>query len=384
MSSTLEQPSRARSDTAATWTRKLARFRRPGTRRALLELAVTVAPFLLLWGAMSVAVILEAWWLYALLLLPTAGLLVRLFMIQHDCGHESFFPNSRANHWVGRAIGVLTLTPYDHWRRTHAVHHACAGNLDRRGIGDVDTLTTDEYLALGPWARLRYRLYRHPLVMFGIGPSFLFVLQNRLPLGFMRKGWMPWASAMGTNAALLALAAAAIWAVGLPTFLIVHLPLVVLGATAGVWLFFIQHQFEDTHWEGDTDWRFHDAALHGSSHYDLPPVLRWFTANIGIHHVHHLASRIPFYRLPEVLREHPELSAIGRVTLLESFKCVRLTLWDTVSRRMVSFRELNGGFQLSSRRLCKDGCCLNRRSEGKEQILGASRVCSVPPPSALP
>ncbi|HEV7254654.1 MAG TPA: fatty acid desaturase [Mesorhizobium sp.] len=323
--------------------REFDRFRQADTRRALLELAVTLAPFVLLWIGMATAVRLEAWWLYGLLMLPTAGLLVRLFMIQHDCGHGSFFPRRQANDWVGRAMGVLTLTPYDHWRRSHAIHHASCGNLDRRGIGDVDTLTTGEYLALGRWGRLRYRLYRHPAVMFGLGPSYLFVLQNRLPLGFMSKGWMPWVSTMGTNAALLALVAALTWAVGASTFLVVHLPIVVLAATAGVWLFYIQHQFEETHWDEAKDWSFHDAALHGSSHYDLPPVLRWFTGNIGIHHVHHLASRIPFYRLPEVLRSHPELGAMGRVTLLESFRCVRLTLWDTANRRMVSFRELVNG-----------------------------------------
>jgi len=290
---------------------------------------------------MVLALRLEAWWLYGLLLLPTAGLLVRLFMIQHDCGHGSFFPGRKANDWTGRAIGVLTLTPYDQWRRTHAVHHASAGNLDRRGIGDVDTLTTGEYLARSRWGRLRYRLYRHPAVMFGLGPFYLFVLQNRLPVGFMNRGWSPWVSTMGTNAALLAIAAGAMWAIGPATFLFAHLPVVVLAATAGVWLFYVQHQFEETRWDHGQGWSFHDAALHGSSHYVLPPPLRWFTANIGIHHVHHLASRIPFYRLPEVLRQYPELSAIGRVTLVQSLQCVRLTLWDTEARRMISFQELH-------------------------------------------
>lgn len=320
--------------------RRLDAYREKRTSRAIGELAVTVIPFALLWAAMLAALHVGAWWLYLLLILPAAGLLVRLFMIQHDCGHGSFLPSRWANDWIGRLIGILTLTPYDYWQRSHAVHHASSGHLDRRGIGDVDTLTTDEYLALGAWGRLRYRLYRHPLVMFGIGPIYLFVLQNRLPFGFMRKGWMPWVSTMATNAAVIAFAAAMIWGVGLSSFLAVHVPIVLFGAMAGVWLFYVQHQFEDTHWDHAPAWSFHDAALHGSSFYDLPPVLRWFTANIGIHHVHHLASRIPFYRLPEVLRDHPELRGIGRLTLWQSFGCVRLVLWDEASRRMLSFRDL--------------------------------------------
>lgn len=330
----------AAAGNARDWIRKLDRYRAHQPLRAAVELAVTAVPFVLLSVAALAAAGSAAPWLGLLLVLPAAGLLVRLFMIQHDCGHGSFFPGRQANDWTGRLIGVLTLTPYDHWRRAHAVHHASSGNLDRRGIGDVDTLTTTEYLGLSWLRRLYYRVYRHPLVMFGFAPFYLFVLNNRLPFGFMRKGWMPWASTMATNAGLLALCAGMIWMFGLAPFLFVYAPIVLLAATAGVWLFYVQHQFEDTQWEEDGDWTFPDAALHGSSHYDLPPVLRWFTANIGIHHVHHLASRIPYYRLPEVLRDHPELRDIGRLTLLESFRCVRLVLWDPSSRRLVSFREM--------------------------------------------
>ena len=189
------------------------------------------------------------------------------------------------------------------------MHHATSGNLDRRGIGDIDTLTVREYLARSRWGRLRYRLYRHPLVMFGIGPAYLFLLQHRLPVGLMRGGWRPWLSTMATNLAIAAIVAALIWLVGVRPFLLVHLPIMLLAASIGVWLFYVQHQFEDTVWADGQDWNMHEAALHGSSHYDLPAVLRWFTANIGMHHVHHLCSRIPFYRLPHVLRDHPELAA---------------------------------------------------------------------------
>jgi omega-6 fatty acid desaturase (delta-12 desaturase) len=251
-----------------------------------------------------------------------------------------FFRHRLANDWVGRVLGVLTLTPYDFWRRTHAIHHASSGNLDQRGIGDIDTLTVREYLALSRWGRLRYRLYRHPIVMFGIGPAYLFLLQHRLPVGLMRRGWQPWLSTMATNAAIAGVIGTVIWFVGIGAFLLVHLPIMLLAASVGVWLFYVQHQFEGTFWAEDRAWNVHAAALHGSSHYDLPAVLRWFSANIGVHHVHHLCSRIPYYRLPDVLREHPELVATGRLTLIESLRCVRLVLWDEGKRRLISFREM--------------------------------------------
>lgn len=280
------------------------------------------------------------YWITLLLAVPAAGFLVRLFMIQHDCGHGTLFRKRSTNDWVGRVIGPLTLTPYDFWRRSHNIHHASSGNLDLRGIGDIETLTVREYLALPRWQRLRYRLYRHPLVMFGLGPAYLFLLQHRLPVGLMRKGWQPWISAMVTNLAIAALAVVMIWLVGLGPFLLVHLPIVLLAASIGVWLFYVQHQFEETSWSQGAAWNAHEAALHGSSHYDLPLVLRWFTANIGVHHVHHLCSRIPFYRLSQVLRDHPQLATIGRMTLGESFACVRLVLWDEQRRRLIAFKEL--------------------------------------------
>jgi omega-6 fatty acid desaturase (delta-12 desaturase) len=244
--------------------------------------------------------------------------------------------------WVGRAIGVITLTPYDHWRESHAIHHATAGNLDHRGIGDIDTLTVREYLDLSRWRRLRYRLYRHPLVMFGIGPAYLFLLKNRLPIGGRHAGWQAWLSTAATNAAIALLCAGAMWTVGVGPFIFVHLPIMLLAASIGVWLFYVQHQFEDTLWAKDEAWTVHDAALHGSSHYDLPPVLRWLTANIGIHHVHHLCSRIPFYRLPRVLLDHPDLQKGSKLRFLQSLRCVRLSLWHETQLRLISFRELRG------------------------------------------
>lgn len=282
------------------------------------------------------------WWLSLLIAIPASGFLVRLFMIQHDCGHGAFFRHRLANDWIGRALGVLTFTPYDFWRATHAEHHATSGNLDRRGIGDLDTLTVREYLAM-PWhGRLRYRLYRHPLVLFGLGPAYLFLIQHRLPVGLMRgAGWRPWVSTMATNLAIAVIAATLMWFIGVGAFLLVHLPITLLAASIGVWLFYIQHQFESTQWEYERDWNQHEAALYGSSYYELPFVLRWFTANIGVHHVHHLCARIPFYRLQRALRDYPELRGVSRLTLMQSFRCVQLRLWDESQRRMVSFRTVH-------------------------------------------
>lgn len=328
---------------ARAWTQILARYRKPSNGRGIVEIAITLVPlaglWVLIWATLDLG-----YWISLLLALLAAGFLVRLFMIQHDCGHGSFFRQRPANDWVGRAIGVLTLTPYDFWQRTHALHHASSGNLDRRGFGDIDTLTVREYRALSSWGRLRYRLYRHPAIMFGIGPAYLFLVRQRLPFGLMREGWRPWLSTMATNFLIALVVAALIWLIGIKAFLLVHLPIMLVAASIGVWLFYVQHQFEHTTWDESADWSLHHAALHGSSHYDLPAILRWFTANIGMHHVHHLCSRIPYYRLPRALRDHPELRDIGRLTLLQSFRCVRLVLWDENERRLVSFREARINF----------------------------------------
>ena len=325
---------------ARIWIQILSRYREPSRARSVVELVITAAPLAALWAAAWFVCWLGYWWASLLIAIPASGFLVRLFMIQHDCGHGAFFRRKWSNDWVGRVIGVLTLTPYDFWRRAHAVHHATSGNLDQRGLGDIDTLTVREFLALSRWGRLKYRLYRNPVVLFGFGPAYVFLLRHRLPMGLLRDGWRPWISTQATNAAIAAVAVLLIWLIGAKAFFLVHLPILLLSATAGVWLFYVQHQFEDTFWSEDRDWNVHEAALHGSSYYDLPLPLRWFSANIGIHHVHHLCSRIPYYRLPAVLRAHPELRNVGRLTLLQSFRCVRLTLWDEAQRRLVSFREV--------------------------------------------
>ncbi|HLL26049.1 MAG TPA: fatty acid desaturase [Xanthobacteraceae bacterium] len=324
---------------ADAWRQILNRYREPSDTRAVAELAMTALPLAALWVAIWAGLHFGHYWLSLLLTVPASGFLVRMFMIQHDCGHGCFFRYRHANDWVGRVIGVLTLTPYDYWRRTHALHHATSGNLERRGIGDIETLTVAEYRALSFWGRLRYRIYRHPVAMFGVGPAYLFIFEQRLPIDLMRGGWMPWTSVMLTNVAIAAIFGLLMWFVGVGTLLLVHLPVALIAGSIGVWLFYVQHQFEETHWARGTEWNMPEAALHGSSHYDLPAVLRWFTANIGMHHIHHLCSRIPYYRLPRVLRDHPELRDIGRLTLLQSFRCVRFVLWDETQRRLLSFRD---------------------------------------------
>lgn len=315
----------------------LSRYQVPDDRRSVFEILITAIPFAVLWGLAYFSVVQGFWW-GLLLTIPAAGFLVRLFMIQHDCGHHAFFKAAKASTWVGRMIGVLTLTPYEYWRRSHAVHHATSGNLDRRGVGDIAVLTLDEYRAL-PWARrLAYRLYRHPLVMLGLGPAYMFVLQHRLPVGFMKERWA-WLSVIGNFIGIALFAAPLMLLHGPAAFLLVHLTIIVLAGSCGVWLFYVQHQFDGAYWSRNESWTLQDAALRGSSQLELPRVLRWFTANIGEHHVHHFGSRIPFYRLPDVVREQPRLAAGARLTLRDGFGVLGLALWDEATGRLVSFRR---------------------------------------------
>jgi omega-6 fatty acid desaturase (delta-12 desaturase) len=304
--------------------------------RSLWQILNSAIPFAALWLLM-LASLSWPYWTTLLLAVPTACLLVRLFIIQHDCGHGSFFRSKVACDLVGGAIGVLTLTPYEYWKREHAIHHATSGLLDKRGHGDIDTLTVDEYRSLGAFARLRYRLYRHPLVLFGVGPAFQFLVLQRLPLNALpttRKGW--W-SVVTTNLGIAAVVTAMILLVGVKRFLLVQVPITLLASSLGVWLFYIQHQYEGTYWRRKPDWKYADAALMGSSWYDLGRVLQWFSGNIGLHHIHHLNSKIPNYRLQRCLDTNPELRNVTRLTLRSSLKCARLTLWDEAKRTLVGF-----------------------------------------------
>ena len=330
-------PSTQDTIAARDWVKILSNYREPNAWRSTFELVVTLGAFVGLWALAWWSLSISAWLTLAISLF-NAAFLLRLFAIQHDCGHAAFFKSRAMSDWLGRVLGVLTLTPYDVWRRSHSMHHSSSGNLGRRGMGDVHTITVAEYNSRTPLKRLLYRLYRHPIVLFGLGPGYLFFLQNRLPLGLMAKARY-WVSAMCTNAAILAALLVILYFGGIMPILLIFAPSTLLAATAGVWLFYVQHQFETTHWETEEDWDLHEAAMHGSSHYVMPRVLQWLSANIGIHHVHHLYSRIPFYRLPEVLRDHAVLADGNRMTIRESLANARLHLWDEDSKRLLSFRQ---------------------------------------------
>ncbi len=325
---------------ALRWKRIATGYGQPRIRRSLLQLVVTVVPFVALWVAMSLTAD-GAYWVSLLLALPAAAFLMRLFMIQHDCGHRSFFRSAWLNDALGAVIGVLTLTPHGYWRKAHNIHHATSGHLEKRGVGDISLLTVREYLDLPKWRRLAYRIYRHPLVFLGIGPLYVFVVKYRLPLDLLRKHRDMIPGVIATNLAIAALATGlGLW-IGFVQVMMVHAPIILLSAVAGVWLFYVQHQFETTYWRRDGSWDFHEAAVHGSSFYDLPQPLRWLTADIGIHHIHHLSSRIPNYRLGECLRDNPEMRDVSRITLRGSIACLRLALWDEDAGRLIGFRALS-------------------------------------------
>lgn len=324
--------------TAKEWAQIVARYKNPNPVRSVFEIAVTSIPFMALWF-LAVYFYYYSYWLSLLFIIPAAFFLVRLFAIQHDCGHGTFFRNKAINDWVGRVLGVFTFTPYDVWKRDHAAHHSTSGNLSKRGgYGDITTLTIEEYQNLGLYQKIVYRAYRNPLVLFLIGPSYLFILRQRVPYGRMKE-FKAWMSAMGTNLFIGAMVIVLLYTIGTGAFFLVHLPIVIIAGTVGVWLFYVQHQFEGTHWDRDEEWDPQHAALYGSSHYDLPFPLRWATANIGLHHIHHLHSRIPYYNLPKIVRDYPELRDMGRITLWRSFKYANLHLWDEANRQLISFKQ---------------------------------------------
>ena len=318
--------------------RLCARFARPLRGRASVQLITSAVPFALIWWLMAESV---NWgWNYGitlLLALPLSGLFIRLFIIQHDCGHGSFFASRTADHAVGAVLGVVTLFPYGYWKKTHAIHHATSGNLDRREFGDVHTMTVREYAALGTWRRLGYRLYRSSVGLFLIGPIYQFILKHRFPFDLPFAWKKEWASVIWNNVAIFFAGWGLVEIFGWKTVVMVELPVLVIAGALGIWLFYVQHQFEEAYWEKQEDWDADKAAIHGSSFYDLPRFLHWFTGNIGFHHIHHLASKIPNYRLRECFESSPLLQKAPRLTIRESLKCARLKLWDEEQRRLVGF-----------------------------------------------
>lgn len=281
-----------------------------------------------------------SYYITLLLALPASGLLARIFIIQHDCGHGSFFKSKKANNWTGMLCSMITLTPYHYWRKSHAIHHAAAGKLEHRGIGDIYTMTVREYLDKSKWGRFKYRLYRNPFLLFFVIPTFLFLIAYRFP-NYMQKELKPvYASTYYTTIVLALIVGGVIWLVGLQNFLLVQLPITIFSSSLGAWLFYVQHQFEDTYWSNSAEWDYTEAALSGSSYYKLPKILQWFTGNIGFHHIHHLSPRIPNYRLEKCHNENPSLQTNAILTLRSSLKSIFLTLWDERNKKLVSFRCL--------------------------------------------
>jgi acyl-lipid omega-6 desaturase (Delta-12 desaturase) len=316
------------------WKEALARYQRPAFSRGLWQILNTLVPYLALWVLMYFS-LAASFWLALPLALLAGGFLVRVFIIFHDCAHGSFFRSARANELLGNLTGVLCFTPFYRWRWEHSLHHASAGDLDRRGTGDVWTMTVQEYLAASRWKRFAYRLARNPLILFVVAPLVLFLVLERLPTG--KEGKRVRLSVYGTNLALALMMTAMSWAIGWKAYLLLQLTAVVVAGSAGVWLFYVQHQFEEVYWERSGEWNFAKAALEGSSYYKLPKVLQWFSGNIGFHHIHHLSPRIPNYHLEQCHRSEPLFQAVKPVTLLSSFKCLTFRLWDERTRRLVGY-----------------------------------------------
>ncbi|MDP8943126.1 MAG: fatty acid desaturase [Actinomycetota bacterium] len=327
------------------WREALAPYARPDLGRSLLDVVTSVVPYLGLSVLMYLA--LDRSFLVALAIaIPAAGFLLRTYMVFHDCTHGSFLPSKRANAWLGVGLGLLVYSSFQGWRHSHAVHHATSGDLDRRGVGDVPMLTVAEYHGRPWWRRLGYRLFRNPLVMFGIGPIYSLLVQPRLVSRSARPRIRR--SVIGTNVVLALVVAALCWLLGWREFLAVQAPTVMLAGSVGVWLFYVQHQFEGAYWESAGDWSYADAALRGSSHLRLPKVLQFFTANIGLHHVHHLNARIPNYHLQRAHDDIPIFHEVPTLSLWDGLRAVRLKLWDEDRRRLVTFAEARSGLALAA------------------------------------
>ncbi|HLO17691.1 MAG TPA: fatty acid desaturase [Anaerolineales bacterium] len=317
------------------WQQIVAAYARPDLRKSLWQIINTLIPFFALFY-FSIRSVEISIWLTLPLTLLTAGFMIRAFIIFHDCGHGSFFKSQRANDIVGFVTGLLAFTPYYRWKHEHAIHHATSGDLDRRGTGDVYTMTVQEYLQAPWWKRFGYRVLRNPFAMLLIGPLLVFVIVERIP---PPKGKREIASVWWTNLTLALIVTVMILVFGWRNYLITQLLVLFFGTSAGVWLFYVQHNYEGVYWERHSRWNYFDASLQGSSFYKLPAVLQWFTGNIGFHHIHHLGSKIPNYNLPKAYRENT-LFHVKPLTLISSLKCLKWRLYDETNRRLAGWEVL--------------------------------------------
>lgn len=323
------------------WTQLVRPYQKPVVSKSVWQVINSFIPFIVTWYLMVLSLKIH-YGLTLLLALPAAGFIVRMFIIQHDCGHGSFFKSRKWNDRVGFACGIFTLVPYYHWRKMHAIHHANAGKLeDERGVGDFYTMTVDEYFDATKWRQFTYRLYRNTFFLIGIAPFLAFVIGYRFPFKMTKeRGWKRERNSVyWTNLALFVLVGLVMWAVGWREFLLIQIPITYFATAIGSWFFFVQHQFEDAYWAPEDEWSYEDAALKGSSFYKLPRILQWFSGNIGFHHIHHLSPKIPNYQLEACHQENPLFQDVQVMTLGASFRTLALGLWDEAQQRLISFRE---------------------------------------------
>lgn len=319
------------------WMKAIKVFETPSLRKAYLQILDTLLPFLAVW-AVAVWTLLAGlpYWVTLLALLPGSLLMVRMFIFFHDCTHSSFFKSLNLNAFWGTIFGILTFTPFDDWRRQHGIHHNTHGNLDRRGVGDVWTMTLEEFKASSKSTQFWYQVYRHPLVLFLVIPPLLFLVLQRLPR--FKASLRENISIQITNLGIAALLIAMAW-FDWRILVLVHLPMFYVASVFGVWLFYVQHQFDPGYWERNENWNNVEASIDGSSHYKLPKILQWFTGNIGLHHIHHARPRIPNYNLQECYDKTPELQLKDPLTILTSFKSMNMHIWDESTKRLLSFKQ---------------------------------------------
>ena len=320
------------------WESVIMKYNHPDLRKSIWQICDSVIPYSIMWYLMYRS-LQYPYWVTLLLSVVAAGFLIRIFIIFHDCGHRSFFVSKRANNIVGMIMGILAFTPFYKWHHQHWIHHATSGNLDKRGIGDVWTLTVDEYMKSSRWNRFLYRAFRNPFIMFTLGPLLVVLVQNRIARKNLTR-LEKW-NVYFTNIIVLLIAVSISLLIGIKAYLLIQLPIILIGHSMGLWLFYIQHQFDDVEWERQNKWDYKLSAISGSSFLKLPAVLQWFTGNIGFHHVHHLSSRIPNYNLAKCHYENEIFKDIKPIKLFSTFKALTLGLWDESNRRMISFRKLS-------------------------------------------